>query len=233
MNLSRRVFITLAALTPVACGIPLSYEGGTPVAQPNPLPSVRLPQVGQEWTYVKRDVFNGKTLGVITERVVKVGSPIVIERNSADGAQLPSEIQSTWGMVTADPQWPRLMNFNPALPLWPQELSSQWGKQFITHYTVAGYSDNKLSWQEYMGSQGWEKITVPAGTFIAVRFQTQIHYQSDDDNKVDCMRKETLWFAPEIGRWVAREASGSYEIQGQMGAVINEGSYRWELTAYR
>lgn len=233
MNLSRRAFITSAALAPVACGMPLSYENGTPVPQPSPLPSVRLPELGQEWTYVKRDVFNGKILGVLTERVAQVGSTIVIERSLADGAQLPSEIQSAWGMVTTDPQWPRLLHFNPALPLWPQESSSKWSKQLTTHYTIGDYSDSKLDWQEYMSAEGWEKITVPAGVFVALRYQTQIHYQSDDDNKVDCMRKETMWFAPTIGRWVAREASGSYEIQGQLGGVINEGSYRWELTAYK
>ncbi|QWD61312.1 hypothetical protein [Polynucleobacter sp. MWH-UH25E] len=44
MNLSRRVFITSAAVAPVACGVPLGYERGTPVAQPNPIPSVRPPK---------------------------------------------------------------------------------------------------------------------------------------------------------------------------------------------
>ena len=57
MNLSRRAFIVSTALAPVACGVPLGYERGTPVAQPNPTPSVRPPQVGQEWTYLKRNVF--------------------------------------------------------------------------------------------------------------------------------------------------------------------------------
>ena len=84
MNLSRRTFIASAALAPVACG--------APVAQPKPIPSVRAPQVGQEWTYVKRDVFDGKIRGVITERVASVGSTIVIERRDEDGSQLPSEI---------------------------------------------------------------------------------------------------------------------------------------------
>ena len=59
MNISRRTFIASVALGPVACGIPLSYERGTPVAQPDPLPSIRPPKVGQEWSYIKRDVFNG------------------------------------------------------------------------------------------------------------------------------------------------------------------------------
>ncbi|QWD73745.1 hypothetical protein FD961_06565 [Polynucleobacter sp. TSB-Sco08W16] len=232
MNLSRRTFIASAVLAPVACGVPLGYEHGTPISQPNPLPTVRTPEVGQEWNYVKKDVFNGKTLGIITERVASVGSSINIER-SEDGNMLPNEIQSPWGFVSTDPQWPRLLSFNPALPLWPLELSGSWSKQFNTKYSIGGYSDNKLGWQEYMSAHGWERITVPAGTFLTLRYQSLINYESDDDNKVNCIRKETVWFAPQIGRWVAREASGSYQIQGQIGAVINEGSYQWQLTSYK
>lgn len=233
MNLSRRTFITSAALAPMACGVPLSYERGTPVGQPNPLPAVRAPKVGQEWTYVKKDVFNGKTLGVITERVSKVGPSIVIERSTEDGMVLPSEIQTSWGMVATDTQWPRLLNFNPSLPLWPLELSTSWSKQFTTKYSVSGYSESRLNWQEYMSVQGWERITVPAGEFVVLRFQNLINYENSDPNKVDCIRKETVWFAPQIGRWVAREASGSYQIQGQIGPVILEGSYQWQLTSYK
>lgn len=114
MNVTRRSFIVSAALAPIACGVPLGYERGTPVAQPNPLPKVRPPQVGQEWTYVKKDVLNGKTLGVIRERVANIGSSITIER-SEDGAALPNEIQSSWEFVALDPQWPQLLSFN--LPL--------------------------------------------------------------------------------------------------------------------
>ena len=233
MNLSRRTFITSAALAPVACGVPLSYERGTPVAQPSPLPAVRAPQVGQEWTYVKRDVFNGKIQGVITERVASVASTIVIERTDQDGNQLPSEIQGPWGVVQLDTSWPRLMSFKPPIPLWPQELSSTWSKQLNTKYSLGENSGNSLNWREYMGAHGWEQITVPAGTFLTLRYQNLINYESEDDNKVNCIRKETIWFAPSIGRWVARESSGSYRIQGQIGAEILEGSHQWQLTAYK
>ena len=233
MNLSRRTFITSAALVPVACGVPLSYEKGIPVAAPKPTPNIRPPQIGQEWTYIKKDVFNGKTLGIITERISKIDSSIVIDRSSADGGILPSELQTSWGMVATDTQWPRLLNFSPSLPLWPLELSTGWSKQFNTKYSIAGYPEGKLSWQEFMSTQGWEQITVPAGQFIALRFQTLINFESEDDNKVNCIRKETVWFAPQIGRWVARETSGSYQIQGQIGAVINEGSYQWQLVSYK
>lgn len=233
MNLSRRTFIASAALAPIACGVPLAYQKGTPVTQPTPTPNVRAPQVGQEWTYIQRDTFNGKVLGVITERVANIGSSIVIDRSDESGAKLASEIQGPWGIVQTDTAWPRVISFKPPIPLWPQELTSNWSKQFNTKYSVAGYPDNLNGWQEYMSAHGWEQITVPAGTFLTLRYQTLINYDSEDANKVNCIRKETIWFAPSIGRWVAREASGSYMIQGQIGAQILEGSYQWQLTSYK
>ena len=114
MKLSRRAFITSAALAPVACGVPLSYERGTPVAQPKPLPAVRPPQVGQEWSYIKRNVFDGKNLGLVTERIASVGSTIVVERTDENGGKLANEVQGPWGMVMTDPHWSRVINFNPA-----------------------------------------------------------------------------------------------------------------------
>jgi hypothetical protein len=233
MNLSRRTFIASAALTPVACIAPLSYENGIPVVAPQPTPAIRPPQIGQEWTYIKKDVFNGNTLGLINERISKVSPNIIIARSTDDGEILPSEIQTSWGMVATDTQWPRLLNFSPLLPLWPLNLTTGWSKQFSTKYSVAGYPDSKLNWQEYMSVQGWEKISVPAGTFIALRFQNLINYENSDPNKVNCIRKETVWFAPQIGRWVAREASGSYMIQGELGTPSLEGSYQWQLTSYK
>jgi hypothetical protein len=233
MNLSRRTFIASAALAPISCGVPLSYVGGTSVAQPVPTPAVRPPRVGQEWTYIKKDVFDGKTIALITERVASVGSTITINRSTEDGSMLPSEIQANWGFVLTDPQWPRLLSFNQALPLWPTELNGNWSKQFNVKYGVGGYSDANLNWQEYMSAQGWEKITVPAGEFLALRFQNLINYESEDPNKINCMHKETIWFAPQIGRWVAREASGSYQLEAQMGPPILEGSFQWQLTSYK
>lgn len=232
MNLSRRTFIVSAALAPVACG-GLSYEHGIPVTQPSPLPTVRPPQAGQEWTYIQKNMFNGKAIDVINERIASINPAITIERSTASGNRLPSEIQTSWGMVSANPQWPQLLNFSPSLPLWPEQLSTVWAKQFNTKYSVAGYPESRMNWQEYMSVQGWEKITVPAGEFIALRFQTLINFESDDPNKANRIRKETVWFAPEIGRWVARETSGSYRIRGQMAVLLLEDSFQCQLSAYK
>ena len=231
MNLSRRVFITSAALAPVACGVPLGYERGMPIAQPQPLPTVRPPRVGQEWTYIKRNVFDGKTLGVVTERVVSVDQAIVIQRFNENGDRLPDEIQGPWGFASKDPHWGQVLNFSPAIPLWPESLSATWNKQISSKYSIAGNSDSMYSWLLYMSAHGWEKITVPAGQFTTLRYQCLINYENRDPDKVNCIRKETAWFAPALGRWIARETSGTYNIQGQIEAEILEDSVQWQLVS--
>jgi hypothetical protein len=79
---------------------------------------------------------------------------------------------------------------------------------------------------------GWEKLTVPAGEFVCLRYQNLISFQSDDLNKYDSTRHEVIWFAPQIGRWVARETSGSYMV-GSIGAVLNEGKTAWQLLSWK
>ena len=233
MNLFQRLSIIALVLAITACGAPLGYETGNSISAPNPLPAVRTPKVGQEWVYSKKNVFNGKELAIITERVSSVGDQIVISRTTADGGQLPSEIQGPWGMIATDPHWSRVISYNPAIPLWPQNLSGNWSRQVNTNYEIAGYSGNFYNLTLYMSSSGWEQITVPAGTFFALRFQNLINFENADPNKVDCIRKETIWFAPQIGRWVARESTGSCRIQGQISVESHEDSIQWQLLSYK
>ncbi|NCV77862.1 MAG: hypothetical protein EBW18_02240 [Burkholderiaceae bacterium] len=167
MNPLRRLVISSAALAPLGCAT-ATFDRGIPVAAPKKIPSVRSPQLGQEWIYSQFDTF-----------------------------------------------------------------SSNWSKQFTTRYSIAGYSGNSFGWQQYMYCAGWEKLKVPAGEFTCLRYQNLINFQSDDANKVDCIRHEIIWFAPEIGRWVARESSGSYQIQGQIGAVLLENSTAWQLRSWK
>jgi len=232
MDLFQRLSIAGLVFVVTACSAPLGYETGNSISTPNPLPIVRTPQVGQEWVYSKKNVFNGKELGIITERVSSIGSSIVISRSDADGGQLPSEIQGPWGMISTDPHWSKLMTYTPVIPLWPQNLSGNWSQQANTKYQIAGYDGNFFNWNLFMSSDGWEKITVPAGSFTALKFQNLIYFENPDPNKFDCVRKETIWFAPQIGRWVARESTGSC-ITGAENVPIPENTTQWQLQSYK
>jgi len=232
MDLFQRLSIAGLVFVVTACSAPLGYETGNSISTPNPLPIVRTPQVGQEWVYSKKNVFNGKELGIITERVSNIGSSIVISRSDADGGQLPSEIQGPWGMISTDPHWSKLMTYTPVIPLWPQNLSGNWSQQENTKYQIAGYDGNFFNWNLFMSSDGWEKITVPAGSFTALKFQNLIYFENPDPNKFDCVRKETIWFTPQIGRWVARESTGSC-ITGAENVPIPENTTQWQLQSYK
>jgi hypothetical protein len=135
-------------------------------------------------------------------------------------------------MITTDPHWGRTINFSPPIPFWPEQMQANWSKQVSSRYSISGYPDNSFGWQLYMYGAGWEKIKVPAGEFTCLRFQNLINFQSDDANKYDCIRHEVIWFAPEIGRWVARESSGSYMVGG-VGAVYMESSNVWQLSVWK
>ncbi|NCX25506.1 MAG: hypothetical protein EBX16_00645 [Burkholderiaceae bacterium] len=166
MNPLRRLVISSAALAPLGCAT-ATFDRGIPVAAPKKIPSVRSPQLGQEWIYSQFDTFSSRLLDVVTERIEIVGPGVTISRSNRDGANLASEIQSSWGMITTDPHWGRILNYGPAIPLWPEQMQANWSKQFTTRYSIAGYSGNSFGWQQYMYCAGWEKLKVPAIRWIA------------------------------------------------------------------
>ncbi len=231
MNPLRRLVISSAALAPLGCAAP-TFDRGLPVAAPKQVPSIRPPQIGQQWVYNKINQFTGKVQDQIIESVEIISQQITISRTDQAGAKLASEIQSSWGVIASDPHWGRVQNYSPAIPLWPEQMSASWSKQFSTRYSIAGFPENSFTWQQYMYCAGWEKLTVPAGEFVCLRYQNLISFQSDDLNKYDSTRHEVIWFAPQIGRWVARETSGSYMV-GSIGAVLNEGKTAWQLLSWK
>ena len=56
-----------------------------------------------------------------------------------------------------------------------------------------------------MKAEAWETITVPAGQFKALRFVNAIRFVNSDFGRTGSARQETVWFAPEVGRWVVRD----------------------------
>lgn len=232
MQTSRRLFIAATAIAPMGCGTFPSSVRGISVPAPTPTPAVRPPQIGQQWRYIEKDFYSGETRGIVVEKISGVGKSITVSRTDESGSPLASEIQEPYGMVISDPHWGKVLNFSPSIPLWPQEMSGTWNKQVFSKYHVSGFPQNQATWQLYMSASGWEKITVPAGEFIALRFQNTINYESEDNNKMNCMRSETIWFSPQIGRWVARESSGSYQDRDTIGPFLLEGSTKTALLSW-
>jgi hypothetical protein len=251
-EMSRRMFLLSSIAFPLGCTLAPSLVGGVPAPDKNPHPSVRGPKTGQWWRYAKRDAFTGKLVEVQVARVTEVGDTITIERRreAAEEHQswgtkwlhpdrrtsgeelLQAEVQQPWGMILVDPHWDPLQVYRTPIPLWPTELRAGWSSRFNTKFKTPLSADEN-SWQQTMQAHAWEKIRVPAGEFLALRFTNRITFTHADFSRMDSVREETLWLAPDVGRWVSRRTSGTYYIQdSSIDTPFEEGSYHWDLLAW-
>ena len=254
-TMNRRVFLLAAAALPAGCA--LGRRGAGPAAAAPAARDIRPPAAGQSWNYVKHDLFTHAVVDNQIDRVAAVGRTIDIdshtEAHAADAAKtsawgmnwlrqyfdhpqpdaaLPSEVQTPWGSVLVDPHWRQVQVFENPIPLWPARLEPGWHAHIQSLYKTVD-SLTGLRWDQTMKAEAWETITVPAGRFTALRYVNLINFRDSDPNRADSVRRETVWFAPEVGRWVARESTGSFYVDDSVvDQPYNENSYRWELQSW-
>jgi len=248
---TRRSFLIASAALPVGCAANRMDGGAAAPAST----AVRPPMIGQTWRYAKHDLFTGALLDAQVDRVSAVDRTIDIASHTegdtapemqSNGANrwlkyfdrpksavdLPTEIQSSWGMVLVDPHWGRVQVYEPSIPLWPTTLQPGWQTRINAKYKSSEAS-SALPWNQTMKAEAWETITVPAGQFKALRYVNVIRFVSSDAGRTDSVRQETVWFAPEVGRWVVRESRGSYYLDESVDDTqAVESSFRWELLSW-
>jgi len=230
-----RFLLLLSPVVLAACISSQPYPASTPLPQPINPPKVRAPQVGQQWVYNVRNVFNQELVDVVTEKVVSVGPQIRIERSGLKAGQLPDEIQQPWGYVLQDPHWNPPQKFLQPIPLWPEQLVPGWSGFYRDRYQVVGYPDNDYYWGLNVSALGWEGVSVPAGQFPTLKYQNEAPYfTSNDFSRVANYRQEDVWFSPEIGRWVIRRGYGRYLWAGMFWSdALWEDYLEWELVSWK
>jgi hypothetical protein len=231
-SLRRRSLLLILATLPAACVAPLPNPRSAPVPGPTVPPKMRQMQLGQQWVYAVRNVYNQELVDVITETVVEIGTQVRIQRISKKTGVLPDEIQSPSGMIVQDPHWCPAQIFLTALPLWPLELKPGWQGQFRSHYEVINHPGYDYYWLLSIKASDWEEISTSAGHFQALRIGNHINFQSDDFSRFSCERMETLWLVPEVGRWALRRSTGTYYNETNRG-VTQEDYLQWELESWK
>lgn len=203
---------------------------------PAVIPLVRAPALGQQWVYEVRNVFNGELVDILTETVVEIVPRVHISREGKKLGKLPDEIHAPWGKIVQDPHWTPPQVFVKPVPLWPEQLSARWSDFYQTRYQVLGNPENDFYWGLGIQAKSWNRVTTIAGEFDALYFvNTADNFQSDDWFRMVSNRREKVWFAPEIGRWVLRESFGEYLWLGSSGWAdsILEDYLRWELISWK
>ena len=248
-RVSRRIFLLSSASACVGCA--LNRSGAAPPSGA----SVRGPSVGQSWRYAKLNSYSNRLIDNQTDRIAAVDGSVHIDSHSEPATDLakkswarrwlsgyvahdnplgplPGEVQQPWGSVLIDPHWPQVQLYDMPIPLWPTQLRAGWSGRFYTKYATPAHEAG-LTWDQTMTAHGWETVSVPAGRFTALRFSNLIDFTDVDGARTGCRRKESLWLAPEVGRWVIRESSGTYYLDNSADdSAHEESSYRWELISY-
>jgi hypothetical protein len=227
--------LALLAFTLIGCIAPQPYPMGVVLPPPEVAPKVRSPKVGQEWVYTVRNVFNQSVVDTVTERVVAVDKEVRIERSGVKAGRLPDEIQSPAGFILQDPHWSPPQLFKQALPLWPEQFVPKWTGFYQSWYQVPGYPDSTYYWGLNVSAVHWERMAVPAGQFLTLKYQNVAPYfESNDLFRVTNYREEDVWLAPEVGRWVIRRGFGRYITPGVFWAnAYWEDYFEWELVSWK
>ena len=255
VQVTRRSFLLSAAALSAGCAS-RRYGAAEPKGS---APGARQPAVGQSWRYAKHDFYTRKLIDDQIDRITAVGTTVDIDSQSEAVAAvktersswgsswlskyvphpetppdraLPSEIQQPWGKVLVDPHWSQVQVYETPIPLWPTLLQPGWKFYINTKYKTPT-NEAGLPWGQTMTAQAWETVTVPAGTFKALRYTNLINFRSADFSRAASQRTESIWFAPEVGRWVVRESTGSYYMDdSSVDTPYDEAAYRWELLAW-
>jgi hypothetical protein len=227
----RQLSLALLALPLAGCAIrPLPGLRTEAAANPQTPPPLRPPAVGQRWTYQRYNVFNSALLGTEEHEVVAVGPRMQI-RHRAEGRPDRMEEWSSAGLLR-DLAWDRVQNYDPALPLWPAELRPGARNVHRGSYTL---DDGSYRYwiSQHTEVKGWETVTLARGAMRALRVEHFIRLQHDDLRRMETTRRDTLWLAPETGRWVARETTGEFRASSGPRGFAFEDKLRWELVDWR
>ncbi len=157
-----------------------------------PAPTLR---VGDQWSYTRRETMTGLVSNQAQGRVTAV---------TGEGYQLAEEWQSG-GPVNAlfdfnlNPLRIGNVDFRPAFPRFsfPLAVGKTWQSDVVKREVpVQRYSTVRESVKGAV--VGWERITVPAGTFTALRIEVTTVWHDLDAASVRGTSRETVWYVPEV-----------------------------------
>lgn len=229
---SRRRLLTLAAL-PLAAWLPAACTTApfaTPAAPPPERPGAPRVRVGERWRYAQIDVYSGARQAEIACEVIELAPRLRVRLTDSRGTPRPDEIYADAWRVLQEPFYDFLQVFEQPVPLLPDVLAAGESSRLDTSYGVPQTPGERYAWQQRLHAAQWERVRVPAGEFDALRIERYIRLDHPDPRRLYPVRRDRLWYAPAVNRWVRREWTGEYRGPGaRRGAPMREDWVAWEL----
>lgn len=233
MNLTRRKLSLALLALPAGCAYqPLAGLRTEVAAAPAQPVGLRPPAAGQRWTYRKYNGYNSALLATETHELTDLEPRVRVRIRSDAGATEQEELHQPWGQVLREFARDDVLNYEQAMPLWPVDLRPGSRSVHSTHYRLD--NDSFRYWiTQHTTVTGWERVTLANGPRLALRIDKLTRLQHRDITRAETIRRDTLWLAPEIGRWVARETTGEYRVSTGRGlSWQREDWHRWELVSW-
>lgn len=231
----RRAALALIALA--SCGEPGLRQDFAPVAAPAPA------AVGERWATRVADGFNNRTLYTLRQVVTAVSGAGIEVRAAADpGARnLARGYDARWNPRTGEypPGLPdpgdgpgiaggARVEYAPALPLLPFPLAPRqvWQERVEARDPASGGRVAVVVQGQVLGMGS---VTVPAGSFEAVKVQTNLHYQDPSTWRSGVTERRVDWYAPALGRVVYTRRDSEYTDHQRSGELMRGDSRVEEL----
>jgi len=206
---------------------PADAPAGSAAAAPG------LPAAGTTWVYSHVERIFGRRQTEITVQVLRVDGQVLEESlSAASGASVRRAVNA------GDPTLLEYQISGNAVLIEPPPylVAASGGKAPVDAIVKTGYptgGQGVPAWIYTTQVQDWEQVTVPAGTFRALRIDVagRRANQPGGQGFVTGEFLITAWYAPEVKRFVRMEhrvKSGAFSSRGQ---VVGEDVV--ELLAYR
>jgi hypothetical protein len=204
MNRSLITFALFVSLS--GCAAPPAYVPQDPAG------SLSAPQVkvSDYWEYAVRDGYTGIPRGVYRYEVVRSDPSGVTVRVTREGLVLDTLVYGPgWnGREMPLPNTQRF-RYEPAFAAYeyPLEPGKTWRAVVRATDVATGRTYNTHVHAKVVG---WERISVPAGQFDALRIQREVFAGNSEGALTQEEIRETEWYVPSVRRSVRSQATSEH-----------------------
>ena len=179
--------------------------------------STPMAKVGDYWEYAVRDGYTGIPRGIYRYEVTAVDAERVIVSLTNERQQLDTLVYAAgWNGRELPVTDLQRFRYEPSLPAYayPLEPGKTW-KAVLNSTDVA----TGRRYRTYVQGKvvGWERITVPAGAFDALKVQRQVFAGNMDGFQTQEEISETDWYVPSVRRAVLTQRSSQHFDSSQGG----------------
>jgi hypothetical protein len=195
-----------APLLLAACASPPTYA-------PKDAPAtVDAPQtkVGDYWDYAVRDGYTGIPRGIYRYEVSRVEPDRVVVTLTNDGRVLDTLIYTAGWNGRELPLTPlQRFRYEPSSEAFAYPLTPGKAWKVVVHSTDVATGKH---YRTYVHGKvvGWERITVPAGAFDALKVQRQVFAGNMEGYRTQEEVTETDWYVPSVRRSVLTQTSSQH-----------------------